>query len=54
MMKWNHKNLMKVIIQGKEKNLSYRLFFGASGGILPNSNLFEFFREFKKNTFVIP
>lgn len=53
-MKWNHNNLMKVIIQGKEKNLSYWLSFGASGNILPDSNLFEFFREFKKNKFVLP
>lgn len=54
MLKWNHNNLMKVTIQGKEKNLSYRLFFGASGNILSNSNLFEFVIEFKKNKFVLP
>lgn len=48
MMKWSHNNLMKVIIQGKEKNLSHCLFFDASGKILPNSNLFEFVRENRK------
>lgn len=54
MLKWNHNNLMKVTIQGKEKYLSYRLFFRASENILSNSDLFEFVIEFKKNKFALP
>lgn len=52
MMKCNHNNLIKVIIKGTEKNPV--IFFGASGNVLPNSNLFEFVREFKKNKFDLP